>query len=153
MDFFSPRVAPTKQHAVFQALTTEGYSPALGVLRGMMHYHVSAVLANPGGTISKFNRIGFLAGFGNRSIKMIRSGFCHRGELVPQQFSAEVHDPEYCESWCEGLSVYHNPAARIPLPEFAFPGAAHHTARDGRILTSMPPFFPVGSNTLILVPE
>ena len=115
--------------------------------------HVSAVLANPGGTISKFNRMGFLAGFGTRPIGMIRSGICYRGKVTPESFSVKVHDPAYSETWCEGVSVYHNPNAKHPLPEYAIPGAAHHTARDGRIVGSMPGFFPVGSLTLIVLPS
>lgn len=115
--------------------------------------HVSAVLANPGGTISKFNRMGFLAGFGSRTIGMVRGGICYRGNVIPESFSAKVDAPEYRETWCEGVSVYHNPNALQPLPEFAIPGAAQHTVRDGRIVASMPDFFPIGSQTFILVPE
>lgn len=114
--------------------------------------NISAVLANPNGTLPKFNRMGFLAGFGDRSIRMLRSGYCYRGSLTPQQFNAEVHSPDYTETWCEGLSVYHNPLARVPLPREAFPCAAHHTSRDGRILSVQPPFHPVGSVTYIGVP-
>jgi hypothetical protein len=51
-----------------------------------------------------------------------------------------------------GLSVYHNPNARIPLPPESFPCAAHHTSRDGRILSHQPRFHPVGSPTHIIVP-
>ena len=112
--------------------------------------HISAVLANPSGTITKFNRMGYLAGFGNRSIKMLRRGLCYKGNVHHEPFTAEVHAQEYSETWCEGVSIYHNPNARIPLPEYTFPGAAHHTARDGRILSNTPPFFPIGSNTIIL---
>lgn len=115
--------------------------------------HVSAVLTNPGGTISKFNRMGFLAGFGSRTIRMVRRGICYRGNVIPEQFSVEVHAPRYAETWCEGVSVYHNPNALNPLPEHAIPGAAHHTVRDGRIVSSMPPFFPIGSLTLIIEPR
>ena len=114
--------------------------------------NVSAVLANPSGTLPKFNRMGFLAGFGDRNIRMLRSGYCYRGSLTPEQFNAEVHSPEYTETWCEGLSVYHNPLAKVPLPREAFPGAAHHTSRDGRILSNQPSFHPVGSFTYIAVP-
>lgn len=114
--------------------------------------HISAVIANPGGTLSKFNRMGFLAGFGNRDLRMIRSGVAYQGDLVPAQFTALVHQDGYSETWSEGLSVYHNPNARIPLPEMAFPGAAHNTTRDGRIVTGMPRFFPLGSQTIMLLP-
>lgn len=114
--------------------------------------NISAVLANPSGTLPKFNRMGFLAGFGGRDIKMLRSGHCYKGSLTPEQFYAEVHSPDYAESWCEGLSVYHNPKAKIPLPPETFPCAAHHTSRGGRILSHQPPFHPVGSTTHIIVP-
>jgi hypothetical protein len=114
--------------------------------------NISAVLANPSGTLPKFNRMGFLSGFGDRDIRMLRSGYCYKGSLAPEQFYAEVHSPDYAETWCEGLSVYHNPQAKIPLPPEAFPCAAHHTSRDGRILSVQPAFHPVGSITYIVVP-
>lgn len=114
--------------------------------------NISAVVANPSGTLPKFNRMGFLAGFGDRDIKMVRGGFCYKGSLLPEQFASEVHSPEYSETWCEGLSVYHNPHAKIPLEPDAFPCAAHHTSRGGRILSRQPSFHPVGSTTHVIVP-
>jgi hypothetical protein len=84
---------------------------------------------------------------------MVRGGICYRGTVIPETFSVEVHAPEYGETWCEGVSVYHNPNARHPLPEYAIPGAAHHTVRAGRIVASMPEFFPIGSQTFIVVTE
>jgi hypothetical protein len=115
--------------------------------------NISAVIANPCGTLSKFNRMGFLAGFGNRRIRIIRGGFAYQGELWPTRFAAEVYEPGYEESWVQGLSVYHNPNARIPLPEETFPGAAHHTSEGGRILANVPRFFPLGSQDFVLVPK
>jgi hypothetical protein len=115
--------------------------------------NISAVLANPSGTLSKFNRMGFLAGFGDRDIKMLRSGFCYKDSPTPQKFYSEVHSPGYSETWCEGLSIYHNPNARIPLPREAFPCAAHHTSRDGRIFCHKPPFHPIGSTTCVIAPK
>ena len=115
--------------------------------------NVSAVLANPGGTLSKFNRMGFIAGFGDRDIRMVRKGLCYRGTRTSQRLADEVHLPEYSETWVEGVSIYHNPRATHPLPEAAIPGAAHHVLRDGRILSGMPRFHPVGSTTFIVVPK
>lgn len=112
--------------------------------------NVSAVLANPSGTLSKFNRMGFLAGFGDRRIRMLRKGIAYNdGSLYPEDFFLEVHSAGYSEAWCEGLSVYHNPNAKHPLPVDAFPCAAHHTSRDGRIVSRRPSFYPVGSITAI----
>jgi hypothetical protein len=115
--------------------------------------NVSAVLANPSGTLLKFNRIGFLAGFGDRDIGMVRRGLCYRESLWPEEFSAKL-DSAYTETWCEGLSVYHNPHARVPLSPDAFPGAAHYTMQDGCIVTfRQPAFHPLGSTTFIVVPR
>ncbi|HXR16024.1 MAG TPA: hypothetical protein VN777_07395 [Terriglobales bacterium] len=116
--------------------------------------NISAVLANPSGTLPKFNRMAFLAGFGDRDIKMIRSGLCYReGSLTPERFYSEIYSPDYSETWCEGVSVYENPNAKIPLPREAFPCAAHHTSRDGRIFCRKPSFHPVGSTTCIVTPK
>ena len=111
--------------------------------------HISAVLANPSGTITKFNRLGYIAGFGDQAIKMVRTGYGYRGSVHPETFTVDVHAPEYTEAWCEGVSIYHNPNAREPLSVESFPGAAHHTARDGSILSQVPTFFPIGSATVV----
>lgn len=115
--------------------------------------NISAVLANPAGTISKFNRMGFLAGFGDRDIRMLRNGLCYRDSLTAQEFVDEVHSSDYSETWCEGLSVYHNPKANQPLPAEAIPTAAHHYSEGGRILSRLPQFHPVGSITVVVTPK
>jgi ribosomal protein L30/L7E len=40
--------------------------------------NVSAVIVNPQGTLPKFNRLGYLAGFGNRRVQMVRSGLARK---------------------------------------------------------------------------
>jgi hypothetical protein len=116
--------------------------------------NVSAVFANPGGTISKFNRMGFLAGFGDRHVRMVRKASGYKsGSLIPQDFVREVHAPDYSETWCEGLSIYHNPNAKYPLPRTVFPCAANFISRDGRIVSRLPEFYPVGSITAIITPQ
>jgi hypothetical protein len=113
----------------------EGKSVPAGFFSQPNTENVSAVIANPEGTISKFKRIGFLAGFGDRNIRMIRNGQAYSsGALDPENFVREVSAPGYAETWCEGLSVYHNPRATHPLHPQAIPCAAHHTSRDGRIV-------------------
>jgi hypothetical protein len=130
----------------------DGKEVPAGFFRQPETENISAVLANPEGTFSKFNRMGYLAGFGDRDIRMIRDGICYHGSLTPQAYVVEVNSPDYSETWCEGLSVYHNPRATIPLPVGALPGAAHHTSRDGRIMSRLPPFHPVGSTTRTIIP-
>jgi hypothetical protein len=114
--------------------------------------NISAVIANPTGTLSKFNRMGFIGGFGDRDIRMVRKSFGYRGSVIPQDFVDEIHGHGYSETWVEGVSVYHNPSAIHPLDEGAIPCAAHCTSRDGRILCNMPGFHPMGSITAIVVP-
>jgi len=112
--------------------------------------HVSAVIANAGGTISKFNRMGWLAGFGGRGLRIYRDGLCYRETVTPGPFTAEVTSPDYSETWVEGLSVYHNPNALRPLPPHFIPGAAHHFYRGGDVVSYLPPFHPIGSTTTII---
>ena len=113
--------------------------------------HISAVIANPSGTFSKFTRMGFLAGFGRRDLKIFRNGLCYRNSAFAETFTAKVHEPEYTETWCEGLSVYHNPHALHPIDPEALPGAAHHRIEDGRIISYHPSFFPLGSLTHTMI--
>jgi hypothetical protein len=118
--------------------------------------NVSAVIANPQGTITKFNRMGYLAEFGDRNVRMVRTGV-QRGEMdsnspLPKSFKHEVHKPEYKETWIEGTVVLHNPNARIPLNPDLIPGAAHEFLQvDGTIMSLLPTFQPLFSQTAIWI--
>ncbi|MCI3133391.1 hypothetical protein [Phenylobacterium aquaticum] len=106
--------------------------------------HVSAVLVNPQGTLVKFNRLGFLAGFGDRRIQMVRTGLRRYDndpvDPRPRPFSDEVHRADYRESWIEGAVVLHNPNAAVPLDPSLLPGATHEFLEpDGRIMSLLPP--------------
>jgi len=68
--------------------------------------NISAVVVNPQGTITKFNRMGYLAGFGSRRVRMVRTGL-RRGEFdrdgpMPKPFAHAVHAPDYNETWWKG---------------------------------------------------
>ena len=116
--------------------------------------NISAVVLNPQGTITKFNRMGFLAGFGPRNIRMVKSGVLrgegNREDPRPCSFRKEVHAEGYTESWVEGMVVLHNPRARLPLDSGLIPGAAHEFLQaDGRIMSLLPEFHPLFSQTEI----
>jgi hypothetical protein len=52
------------------------------------------------------------------------------------------------EHWIEGLNVYHNPNAEIPLQMETFPGAAHHFCDEaGQVTSYTPEFHPMSSVT------
>lgn len=114
--------------------------------------NVGAVLFSASGTISKFNRIGRQAGFRHPEITMIRIGTCHDldpNASLPKAFRYEVN--EACsETWAEGLSMFHNPNARYPVPRDLFPSIAHHRFENGQIISQLPEFHPYGSFTWII---
>lgn len=119
--------------------------------------HVSAVLFSNSGTLPKFNRMGFLAGFGSPRVRMVRQGLAVDPDpdaAVPRPFLHMVHEPGYRETWCEGLEVHHNPRALVPLPPHALAGAVHHRLRpDGQTVTTGPDWQPLSSVTALAIDE
>lgn len=120
--------------------------------------NVSAVLFNSSATLSKFNRMGFVAGFGSRRVQMIRNGFALNSDpnaAAPIPFVHDVNE-DYRETWSEGLDIFHNPRALYPLDPRHFPAAVHHTLQpDGQVSTLRltDEFHPLASITHILVPD
>jgi hypothetical protein len=119
--------------------------------------HVSAVIFSNSGTISKFNRMGFVAGFGSKRVKLVREGFAvdHDPNTTnPRAFRHEVNDDGYSESWVEGLDVFHNPNALLPIDPRVLPGAGHHRLLpDGQMESMTPQWQPLSSVTRIFVPS
>ena len=113
--------------------------------------NVSAVLFSNSGTISKFNRMGRLAGFGVPNLRLIRRGVCHDHDpnaVLPRPFVIEIEPGKATEAWAEGLSMYHNPNALHPVPVELFPSIAHHVFDNGQIKSTLPEFHPYASITL-----
>jgi hypothetical protein len=118
--------------------------------------NISAVLFSNSATISKFNRMGKLAGFGDPSVLMVRRGIQHdfaENATEPIGFSVEVDPSKYGESWTEGVQVFHNPNALLPIPPGVFEGCANHFLDDGRRVHLLPDPFIHSSHTIILVPK
>jgi hypothetical protein len=118
--------------------------------------NVSAVMFNSSATISKFNRMGVIAGFGSRRVRLVCSGVVVDHDpraSVPKPF-VRVVDEAYVESWVEGMDVYHNPLAKSPLDPAMLEGAAHHRLLgDGQIETVSPEWQPLSSVTSITITE
>lgn len=117
---------------------------------------ISAVIHNPTATLSKFNRMGRLAKFGSRDVKMIRRGIAYDPDpdaSAPRSYVQNIDDPGYSETWCEGLNVFHNPQAVHPLDHRVFPYAMHHRLDGDQILHTIPPFHPYNAETAILAPK
>ncbi len=118
--------------------------------------NVSAVLFSNSGTISKFNRMGVLGGFGSNRVLLVREGTCvdhDSNAAAPKVFRRIVNAQDYIEFWTEGLDVFHNPKAQIPLDPSLTPGAAHHFLQeDGNVVSHTPDWHPLGSFTKHYVP-
>lgn len=115
--------------------------------------NVSAVLFSNSGTVSKFNRMGKLAGFGDPGVKMIRVGkrYDHEGNgLQPKDFTLYIEAGECSETWSEGVSIFHNPNAKCPLDASLFPTVGHHYLKDEKIDSYLPDFFPLASVTQVI---
>lgn len=119
--------------------------------------NISAVVFSNSGTLSKFNRMGVLAGFGSPRVVMVRQGYAvdHNPHAVrPRSFRHVVDAPGYRETWGEGLDVFHNPRAKHPLVPWMLPGAAHHTLLPGGQLESHTPgWHPLASLTYVVVAD
>lgn len=112
--------------------------------------HISAVLFSASGTISKFNRMGKLAGFGLPNQIIHRVGVRHDHDpnaVLPKGFMHTMNQGEVTESWAEGLSMFHNPFALHPVNPDMFPGIAHHHFVDGQLKSIVPEFHPYSSFT------
>jgi hypothetical protein len=91
--------------------------------------NISAVISSREATLSKFNRIGFKAGFGSPRVRMIRDGTRYvpdRNRREPEHVKLSVNAKRYRERWEDGLEVYHNPNANIQLDPRVFPTAMHN---------------------------
>lgn len=57
--------------------------------------------------------------FRSNAVRMIRYGTCYRHDpnaALPAPFVYEVGDGEWQETWREGTTLIHNPAALHPVP-------------------------------------
>lgn len=112
--------------------------------------HVSAVLFSNAGTISKFNRMGVRAGFGDRFVALRRMGIRNNpapGSLDPIEFSDDVESLGYDEQWADELLMFHNPRAIHPVDEDGFPGIAHYFQEGDDIIWRGAPFRVLSSTT------
>lgn len=100
--------------------------------------NVSAILFSNAGTISKFTRIGVLAGFSSPEFTYVRTGFMvdpDPNATHGRPFGVNIGDPGYQEGWGDELQVFHNPRARLAFDPELLPGATHHHWEDGMIVS------------------
>lgn len=116
--------------------------------------NISAIMFSPCATISKFNRMGKQAGFGNDQSKLIRMGSFHDhtpNADKPKVVTYEVTEDSN-ETWSEGAIIYHNPNAKIPLEPNVFEdNVAQCFFQDNKLLCFFPEIFPYNNMTQNLI--
>lgn len=88
--------------------------------------YVSAVLFTNSGTTAKFTRMGYQAGLHRGNLLITRAGFYpdpDPNSATPRLLDYTLDDPPFLEEWWNGVTVFHNPSARHPLPHEFFTGA------------------------------
>lgn len=163
---FHPQVAdgPQGKHAIgpsVSVLRGKDRIPA-GLFRDPAMAHLSAVIFSNAATISKFNRMGFLAGWQPPNLKMVRTGDLFDrtpGALQSIPFELDILSDEYTamwpggEHWCQELEVYHNPLAGHPIHFDLLPGATHWFEVDDEIRCASIWQWSVLSSVTILLPK
>lgn len=112
---------------------------------------ISAVLFSNSGTAPKFNRMGQEGAFHSNAVRMIRYGTCYRHDpnaALPAPFVYEVGDGEWQETWREGTTLIHNPAALHPVRAGTLGAGEELRLESGQIVADIAePFHPYGSIT------
>lgn len=98
--------------------------------------NVSAILFSNFGSQQKFSRMGYLKGYGSNKVKIVRRIYNSDayGDRTPTDY--DLSHPDYRENWQDGLVIFHNPNAKIPLNLRVFdsPGIIQCTIINGRLI-------------------
>lgn len=119
--------------------------------------NISAVIFSNAATLTKFNRMGKLAGLGSEKIKMIRQGLLYNPDpkvFTPVPFEMDVDSEHYEESWSDGLIMYHNPNAIHPVEDHYFSDISHmHYNEDDGFFGYIQPYDVLNSITIVISPQ
>lgn len=113
--------------------------------------HVSAVLFTNAGTVSKFTRMGYQAGFHRGNVLVFRNGTAHDPDpnaADPATFAYRLDEQPGEEPWGSGVEIFHNPRALHPVPADYFGDAAQTFLKGGIPTPFVPPFLPFASMTI-----
>jgi len=108
--------------------------------------NVSAIIFTNTGNIDKFNRMGSQKGYCNDKVILFRVGTFYTPEKI-EYFEYYVCSGEHTETWSEGVSIFHNPNALIPIPKDIFHPNRQMWQVGKNFDGYMPDFFPYVSET------
>jgi hypothetical protein len=114
---------------------------------------ISAILFTNAGTIAKFSRMGYQAGFGRDSTHITRRGTSFDPEpsaMLPRFFKYDLDAAPRVETWGEGMVCFHNPNAALKLPNGYFPDAVDTRLIKGQIVSIHPAWHPFASTTNVI---
>ncbi|MCG8363001.1 MAG: hypothetical protein MJA27_06660 [Pseudanabaenales cyanobacterium] len=117
--------------------------------------NISAVLFTNSATITKFNRMGKIAGLGSQNIKMIRAGNLFNPDpeaFDPIPFFVDIDDPSYRETWSESIVMFHNPYTLYPIDLALFPDITHIKIDGDNYYSVTRPYDVMSSRTIIITP-
>jgi hypothetical protein len=139
----------TEHHSVSKTIPS-------GLFRHPEAANLAGVLFSNAHTIAKFNRIGIEQGFGTPDTALMRFGTCYDYDpdaSKPLPFAYIVGDRpnDEQENFEEGLHLFINPWATVPLPAETLPGVVTYQLRDDGILETAFPiaFRPFVSKTMV----
>lgn len=115
--------------------------------------NVSAVLFSNAGTISKFDRMGVVAGFPAPGHKYLRAGYRFNPDPNAAEgirFLEDVADPSYVEGWSDELQIFHNPNARVKLSHAWLTGIAQFYFEGAKQVSIIPDHHVWSSTTMLL---
>lgn len=115
--------------------------------------NVSAVLFTNSGTTAKFTRMGFQSGLHRGNLMIERSGFWPDPDpnaAKPRADSYSLDASPYEEWWGEGVTVFHNPNAKHPVPLNFFQGATQMYLRGADVVAVGSADSPFISRTVVL---
>jgi hypothetical protein len=115
--------------------------------------HVSAVIYGNSFTVSKFVRMAIQMGL-ETTIKATREGFCQlpgdNGDIAIQEYQYRVGElASPVETWCQGVTIFHNPNALIPLPDNYFKCTKVCRILSGKLNRRVTDFHPLTSFTVM----
>lgn len=116
--------------------------------------NISAIIFSSTATLSKFTRMGVQAGLGSEQSKVTRQGLFYNHEENASKPNMKIYEvDESCnETWSEGVTIFHNPNAKIVLDKGIFSNTiAQCESIDGVLYSDMPDVFPYSSQNVNLI--
>ncbi len=105
---------------------------------------VSAVLFSNAGTVGQFQRIAVELGLGEPGVRVFRSGTYYIADPdvdTPGEFHYEVKEGERRETFAQGLTLFHNPWAHLPLRRGFLRDVTDLWLRDDNLVQAAHPGF------------